>query len=155
VSLRHDDRLSKPYATADPLVLLVFAQAMHAEIHSKAPLVDLVYAEDPRERVEGAGAQDRRRAVAQAIRSRSRGADKSKPRAGEVGNRLAPRPLDNANVNGLSPEVGSDRAVQADVLRNGGAVGKRERQHSLLVEARNDLLEDAEPLAVHEAVVLV
>src|SRR5262245_60280763 len=156
VSLRHDDRLAEPDATAEPLVLLVLAEPVDAEVHAEAPLVDLVHAEGPCERAQGAGPEQRRRPASKAIRRRPGSRDEPKVAAREFGDRLAPGPVDDAGVNRCTPEPRAQRAVEADLLGDRRAVGKRERQQArLAVVARDDLLEAAEPLAVHEPVVLV
>ena len=156
VPLRHDDRLSKAHAKSEPFVLLVLAQAVDAEVHAEAAPIDFVHAKDPCHRAEGACSEERCRAAAQAIRSRPASPDQPKAPAGEVRDCLAPRPAYDAHVNGVTPEPGNEGAVEADALRDRRAVGKRERQRiRVAVVLRDDLLEDAEALAVDEAVVLV
>src|SRR5439155_24035004 len=62
----------------------VLAEAVDAEVHTEAPLVDHVHAEDSREGVKGAGAKERRGAAAPAIRRRPRSPDQPKVAAGEI-----------------------------------------------------------------------
>src|SRR5215831_16455603 len=156
VPLRHDDRLPEAHATAEPRVLLVLTEAVDAEVHAEAPLVDLGLTEDAGEGVQGAGAEQRRGAAAPAVRRGPRATHEPKIAAGEVGERLAPRPVDDTDLDDVPPEARAERAVEADFLRDGRAVGELERQRArLAVVPRNDLLENAEALAVHEAVVLV
>ena len=156
VSLRHDDRLADLNAPAEPLVLLVLAQAVDAEVHPEPATVDLVDAGGPRDRAQGSGAQQGGRTAAHAVGGRPGRADEPQAPPGEVGDRLAPRPVENPDGNGHAPELRVERAVDGDLLGDGRAVREREREQvGLVVPGRDDLLEDAEALAVHEPVVLV
>ena len=152
----NDHRLAEPDAAADPLVLLVLAQAVDAEVHPEAAPVDVVHAELARHRAQGSGAEERGRTAAQAVRRRPGRLDEPQVPAGEAGDRLAPRSVHDADVKRHAPELRLELAIEMDVLGDGRAVWEIQREHSCrLVEAGDDLLEDAEPLAVHEAVVLV
>ena len=65
------------------------------------------------------------RAAAHAIRGRPGSPDKPQVAPGEVGDRLAPRSLDDADVNRRAPELRLERSVEVDVLRKGRAVRER------------------------------
>src|SRR5262249_52742213 len=152
----HDGGAPAPARRAEPLVLPVLVQAVDAEVHPEAASVDLVDTESPRHRAQGARAEERRRAASQAIGRGTGRANKAKPSPGKVGNRFAPRPVADADTNVVPPEPRAERAGAVDGLRDGRAVGKRQREQvDCLLVVGNDLLEDAEPLAVDEAVVLV
>ena len=129
-----------------------------AEIHAEPPPVDLVHAESPRECVERARPEQGRGTAAQAIR---RG-----PRSPATSPRLRPAKSDIASLHGpsttptstgLTPELGAQRAVEPDFLRDRRAIGNVECQRArVALVARHDLLEGAgAPSPLDEPVVLV
>ncbi len=151
-----DDGLADANATSEPLVLLVLAQAVDPEVHPEPAPVDLVHASDSCDRAQGRGAEQCRSPAAHPIRCRPRRPDEPQAPPGEVGDRRAPRPDDHANGNGHAPELRVERAVHSDLLGDGGAVRESQLERAgLVVEARHDLLEGAEALAVHEPALVI